>query len=156
MNTESINWNLVGLAGHDKHGNEISVHELVAAIEGFQAIERIANLSDSMRDSLARQAAENYRIKQQNESLQRTIAAQEHALNHAHSRISSMLSEQASVKEDAALEALAAYANPKNWANPRNQHGDIQADQRSVFIKGFHGYETAMAAINALNKEQAA
>lgn len=67
-----------------------------------------------------------------------------------------MLSEQASVKQDAALEALATYANPKNWANPRSQHGDIQADQRSVFIKGFHGYETALAAINALNKEQAA
>ena len=156
MITSSTDWNLAGVAGHDKHGNEICVRELVAAIEGFQAIERIANLSDSMRDSLARQAAENCRIKQQNESLQRTITAQEHALNHAHSRISSMLSEQAGVKEDAALEALAAYANPKNWANPRNQHGDIQADQRSVFIKGFHGYETAMAAINALNKEQAA
>jgi len=156
MNTRSMNWNLTTIAGHDQHGNEISVRELVAAIEGFQAIERIANLSDSMRDSLARQAAENYRIKQQNESLQRTIAAQEHALNHAHSRISSMLSEQASVRQDAALEALAAYANPKNWANPRNQHGDIQADQRNVFIRGFHGYETAMAAINALNKEQAA
>lgn len=156
MITSSTDWNLAGIAGHDQHGNEISVRELVAAIEGFQSIEKIANLSDSMRDSLARQAAESYRIKQQNESLQRTIAAQEHALNHAHSRISSMLSEQASVKQDAALEALAAYANPKNWANPRNQHGDIQADQRNVFIRGFHGYETAMAAINALNKEQAA
>jgi len=158
MNIESINWNSAGLAGHDKHGNEISVRKLVAAIEGFQAIERIANLSDSMRDSLARQAAENYRIKQQNESLQRTIAAQEHALNHAHARISSMLSEQTDIDQGSAIEALATYANPKNWANPRNQHGDIQADQRSVFIKGFHGYETAMAVINTLtkNKEQAA
>jgi uncharacterized protein YigA (DUF484 family) len=156
MNTESINWNLSGLAGHDKHGNEISVRELVAAIEGFQAIERIATLSHSMRDSLARQAAENYRIKQQNESLQRTISTQEHALNHAHSRISSMLSEQADIDQDVAIKVLSIYANPKNWANPRNQHGDIKAEQRSVFIKGFHGYETAMAAINSLNKEQAA
>lgn len=155
MNTHSIDWNLSGLAGHDKHGNEISVRELVAALEGYEQILSIVNLSDSMRDSLAKQAAENYRIKMQSEHQQRTIAELESALNNAHARASKLLSEHAEIQRDVALSTLATYADPRSWANPRNQHGELQSDQRSVFIKGFHGYELAMS-VPQQNKEQAA
>ncbi|SBS28988.1 hypothetical protein MSP8886_01392 [Marinomonas spartinae] len=155
MNTLSIDWNLSDLAGHDKHGNEISVRELVAAIEGFQAIEAIAKLSPDMRDSLARQAAENHRMAMRCESQQREIAALESALNNTYARISNLLAEHANIQNDAALSALAIYANPHSWANPRNEHGDLKTDQRNVFIKGFHGFELAMSVLQQ-NKEQAA
>ncbi|MBJ7539849.1 hypothetical protein [Marinomonas transparens] len=154
MDTLSIDWNSSGLTGHDKHGNEISVRELVEALEGYEAIEKIANLSDSMRDSLARQAAENYRMAQRNDYQQRQIGELEAALNNAHARISRLLGEHPDIQHDEALRALAQYANPQHWANPRTQHGDLQTDQRSVFIKGFHGYELAMSVLQ--NKEQAA
>jgi hypothetical protein len=155
MNTHTIDWNLSGLAGHDKHGNEISVRELVAALEGYEEILRVVNLSDTMRDSLAKQAIENYRIKMQNEHQQRTIAELESVLNNANVRICNLLNEHAEIQQDAACSALAVYADPRNWANPRNQHGDIQTEQRSVFIKGFHGFEIAAQALQQ-NKEQAA
>ncbi|WP_111639945.1 hypothetical protein [Marinomonas shanghaiensis] len=155
MNPHSIDWNLSGLAGHDKHGNEISVRELVAAIESYESIAEIAAMPESMRDALAMRAAENYRIKTQNEHQQRTIKELESTLNSAHVRISNLLSEHADIKRDAALSALAIYADPRNWANPRNQHGDLQTEQRSVFIKGFHGFEIAAQALQQ-NKEQAA
>jgi hypothetical protein len=155
MNTHTIDWNLSGLAGHDKHGNEISVRELVAALEGYEAIEKIANMSDNMRDALAKQATENYRIKMQNEHQKRTIAELESVLNNANVRICNLLNEHAEIQQDTAWSALAVYADPRNWANPRNQHGDIQTEQRSVFIKGFHGFEIAAQALQQ-NKEQAA
>jgi plasmid maintenance system antidote protein VapI len=158
MNTHTIGWNLSGLAGHDHLGNEISVRELVAALEGYEQILSIVNLSDSMRDSLAKQAAESYRIKMQNEHQQRTISELESALNNAHARASNLLNEHADIQKDVAISALAKYADPRNWANPRNQYGDLQTDQCNVFIKGFHGYELAILAMSViqLNKEQAA
>ena len=155
MNTQSINWNLSGLAGHDDHGNEISVRELVMAYEGQQQLLEIVNMPDSMRDALTRQAAENYRLKVRDESLQRQIGDLKAALDNANTRVSNLLSEHAEIQNDAALDALAKYANPTNWANPRNQHGELQTDQRSVFIKGFHGYELA-ASVLQHTTEQAA
>jgi len=155
MNTLSIDWNLSGLAGHDKHGNEISVRELVAALEGYEAIEKIANMSESMRDALAAQAGENYRIKMQNQQQQRTIKELESALNNAHAHASNLLNDHVEIQRDAALSALAIYANPQSWSNPRDEHGDLQTNYRSVFIKGFHGFELA-ASVLQQNKEQAA
>lgn len=155
MNTHSIDWNLSGLAGHDHLGNEISVRELVAAIEGYESIAEIAAMPESMRDALAMRAAENYRIKMQSEQQQRTIAELESALNNAYARISNLLSEHAEIHKDAAYSALAVYANPQSWANPRDEHGELQTDYRSVFIKGLHGFELAAQALQQ-NKEQAA
>ena len=155
MNTHSIDWNLSGLAGHDRLGNEISVRELVAAIEGYESIAEIAAMPESMRDALAMRAAENYRIKIQSEQQQRTIADLESALNNAYARISNLLSEHTEIQKNAAYTALAIYADPRSWANPRNQHGELQAEQRNVFIKGFHGFELA-AQVLQQNKEQAA
>ncbi|MGO2354024.1 MAG: hypothetical protein ACTH58_04750 [Marinomonas foliarum] len=156
MNTHSIDWQLTNLAGHDHLGNEISVRELVAAIEGYESIAEIAAMPESMRDALVMRAAENYRIKLRNEQLERTVAELESALNNAYARISNLLSEHAEMHKDAAYSALAVYANPQSWANPRNQHGDLQTEQRSVFIKGFHGFELAAQALQQNNKEQAA
>lgn len=155
MNTHSIDWQLTNLAGHDHLGNEISVRELVAAIEGYESIAEIAAMPESMRDALAMRAAENYRIKIQSEQQQRTIADLESALNNAYARISNLLSEHAEIQKNAAYTALAIYADPRSWANPRNQHGELQAEQRNVFIKGFHGFELA-AQVLQQNKEQAA
>ncbi|QUX96575.1 hypothetical protein C0J08_14725 [Marinomonas sp. CT5] len=155
MNTHSIDWNLSGLAGHDHLGNEISVRELAMALEGYEELLRVVNLSDSMRDSLAKQAAENYRIKMQNERQQRTIAELERALNNTNVRFSNLLNEHTEIQKDAAYSALAVYADPRSWANPRDEHGELQTDYRSVFIKGFHGFELAAQALQQ-NKEQAA
>tara|TARA_R110001606_G_scaffold208615_1_gene356077 strand:+ start:102 stop:569 length:468 start_codon:yes stop_codon:yes gene_type:complete len=155
MNTHSIDWQLSNLAGHDHLGNEISVRELVIALEGCEELLRVVNLSDSMRDSLTKQAAENYRIKMQSEHQHRTIGELESALNNANVRISNLLSEHAEIQQNAAYSALAVYANPRNWAKPRNQHGDLQTEQRSVFTKGFHGFEIAAQTLQQ-NKEQAA
>ena len=155
MNTHSIDWNLSGLAGRDHLGNEISVRELVMALEGCEELLRVVNLSDSMRDSLAKQAAENYRIKMQSEQHQRTIGELESALNNANVRISNLLNEHAEIEREAAYSALAIYADPRSWANPRDEHGDLQTDYRSVFIKGLHGFELAAQALQQ-NKEQAA
>jgi hypothetical protein len=155
MNTHSIDWQLSNLAGHDHLGNEISVRELVAALEGYEEILRVVNLSDTMRDSLAKQAIENYRIKMQNEHQQRTIAELESVLNNVHVRMSNLLNEHAEIQKDAAYSALAVYADPRSWANPRDEHGELKTDYRSVFIKGFHGFEIAAQALQQ-NKEQAA
>lgn len=155
MKTSSIDWNLSGLAGHDSLGNEISVQQLVAKLEHYESLAEIAAMPESMRDALAMRAAENYRIQKQNEHQQRTIAELEGALNNAYARASNLLNDHADIQRDAALSALAIYANPRNWANPRNEHGDLQTEQRSVFIKGFHGFEIAAQALQQ-NKEQAA
>tara|TARA_R110001606_G_scaffold71219_1_gene162944 strand:+ start:26159 stop:26626 length:468 start_codon:yes stop_codon:yes gene_type:complete len=155
MNTHSIDWNLSGLAGHDHLGNEISVRELVAAIEGYESIAEIAAMPESMRDALAMRASENYRIKMQSEQHQRTIGELESALNNANVRISNLLNEHAEIEREAAYSALAIYADPRSWANPRDEHGELQTDYRSVFIKGFHGFELAAQALQQ-NKEQAA
>lgn len=95
MKTQSINWNLSGLAGHDENGNEISVRHLVERIEYYQSIAEIASMSESMRDALAMRAAENYIIKTQNDQHQRTIRDLESALNNAHLTIERLLIDQA-------------------------------------------------------------
>jgi hypothetical protein len=155
MNTLSIDWNLSGLAGHDKHGNEISVQQLVAKLEHYESLAEIAAMPESMRDALAMRAAENYRIQKQSEYQQRTIKELESALNNAHARASNLLSDHVDIQRDAALSALAIYANPQSWSNPRDEHGDLQTNYRSVFIKGFHGFELA-ASVLQQTKEQAA
>ena len=155
MNTHSIDWQLTNLAGHDHLGNEISVQQLVARLEHYESLTEIAAMPESMRDALAMRAAENYRIKLRNEQLERTVAELESALNNAHIRNSNLLSEHAEIQKDAAYSALAVYADPRSWANPRDEHGELQTDYRSVFIKGFHGFELAAQALQQ-NKEQAA
>ncbi len=155
MKTATINWNLTALAGHDEFGNEISVRELVAAIEGLEAMSVIASLSDSTRDAIAQQAAENKRLNMRNTALQSQIASLESSLNNAHSRISSLLQSPDELHKNHALSALSDYANPKNWANPRDEHGNIIATERSVFIKTSNGYEPALKQIAKHNENAA-
>ncbi|WP_100637238.1 hypothetical protein [Marinomonas sp. ef1] len=154
MNTESINWNSDQIAGHDANSNPITVGELVAAIEGYELLACIASMSDSMRDNLARAAAENYRVKSKNEQLERTVKELESQLNASFSRISDLLAERAEVDNSKLLEALARYANPKHWRNPYNQHGELDTQQRNVFAHGYHGFELAMSVLK--DKQQAA
>ncbi|MCW4629617.1 MULTISPECIES: hypothetical protein [Marinomonas] len=154
MNTESINWNSDQIAGHDANSNPITVGELVAAIEGYELLVCIASMPDSMRDNLARAAAENYRVKSKNEQLERTVKELESQLNTSFSRISDLLAERAEIDNSKALEILAIYANPKHWRNPYNQHGELDAQQQSVFAKGYHGFELAMSVLK--DKQQAA
>jgi hypothetical protein len=154
MNTESINWNSDQIAGHDANSNPITVGELVAAIEGYELLACIASMSDSMRDNLARAAAENYRVKSKNEQLERTVKELESQLNASFSRISDLLAERAEVDNSKLLEALAKYANPKHWRNPYNQHGELDTQQRNVFAHGYHGFELAMSVLK--DKQKAA
>ncbi len=154
MNTESINWNLDQIAGHDKESNSVTVGQLIDALIGYEQLTCIASLPNSIRDNLARAAAENYRVKSQNEQLHRTISSLEDQLNTSYTRISNLLAEHVEIKNSKALEVLAIYAEPKHWRNPYNQHGELNTQQRSVFAKGYHGFELAMSIIK--DKQQAA
>jgi hypothetical protein len=154
MNTESINWNSDHVAGHDANSNPITVGELISALNGYEQLACIASMPDSMRDNLARAAAENYRVRSKSEQLQRTVKELENQLNASFSRISDLLAERAEVDDSKVLEALAKYANPKHWRNPYNQHGELDTQQRNVFANGYHGYELAMSVLK--DKQQAA
>ena len=154
MNTESINWNRDQIAGHDENSNPITVDQLIAALMGYEQLACIASLPNSMRDNLASAAAENHRVKSQNEQQHRIIRSLEDQLNTSYTRISNLLAERSEIDNSKALEVLAIYAEPKHWRNPYNQHGELDTQQRSVFAKGYHGYELAMSIIK--DKQQAA
>ncbi|RBO82591.1 hypothetical protein [Marinomonas aquiplantarum] len=147
MNTNQYNWQEDLIAGHDQNSHPITVRQLIEAINGYESLCTIASMSDSMRDNLARAAAENYRVKLHNENLQRTINQLEQQLNSANARISQLLNEHADIDNSKALAILAQYADPTYWRNPYNQHGELDTQQRSVFAKGYHGYELAMSVI---------
>jgi len=84
------------------------------------------------------------------QKLESTIAALEAQLNHELSLRT--VSNNGNVV--AMIEALSLYANIKNWANPRDQYGDLNEQQTNTWFKNFNGYEPALHALQALGSDE--
>ncbi len=84
------------------------------------------------------------------QKLESTIAALEAQLNHELSLRT--VSNNGNVV--AMIEALSLYANIKNWANPRDQYGELNEQQTNTWFKNFNGYEPALHALQALGSDE--
>lgn len=84
------------------------------------------------------------------QKLESTIAALEAQLNHE----LSLRTVNNNGNVVAMIEALSLYANIKNWANPRDQYGDLNEQQTNTWFKNFNGYEPALHALQALGSDE--
>jgi len=84
------------------------------------------------------------------QKLESTIAALEAQLNHELSLRT--VSNNGNVV--AMIEALSLYANIKNWANPRDQYGELNKEQTNTWFKNFNGYEPALHALQSLGTDE--
>lgn len=84
------------------------------------------------------------------QKLESTIAALEAQLNHELSLRT--VSNNGNVV--AMIETLSLYANIKNWANPRDQYGELNHDQVNTWFKNSNGYEPALQALQALGTDE--
>jgi len=84
------------------------------------------------------------------QKLESTIAALEAQLNHE----LSLRTVNNNGNVVAMIEALSLYANIKNWANPRDQYGDLNEQQANTWFKNHNGYEPALKALQALGTDE--
>ena len=84
------------------------------------------------------------------QKLEGTIAALEAQLNHE----LSLRTVNNNGNVVAMIEALSLYANIKNWANPRDQYGDLNEQQTNTWFKNHNGYEPALKALQALGTDE--
>lgn len=84
------------------------------------------------------------------QKLESTVAALEAQLNHE----LSLRTVNNNGNVVAMIEALSLYANIKNWANPRDQYGELNQEQTNTWFKNFNGYEPALHALQALGTDE--